>query len=310
MNLYSKKVENIIESYIRKQKEFCNNLKKYYNKQIEKQIKLIDINLNGLSYKMLTHKKKSGITLSIIKKKSFEKIESLNILKALKYYAKAKNILNNKEIIMLDIGGNMGWYPSFLGRFGYTILSFEPLPQNYYISRRNYCLINRNSNVVIITKGISTEDKICNYYKGIKSFSNGMTLCNDERNKLLNNKFKKIGKVYLTKLSNFIPYLSKKNVALIKIDVEGSEGKVIESGIELITKYHVPFIFIEFTPKFLLEHKTNPKEFIKLFLDNGYKISLNGFLDKKYITINELIKKTKFQVNCYLIFQKIMEKID
>lgn len=209
---------------------------------------------------------------------------------------------------MLDIGGNMGWYPSFLGRFGYTILTFEPLPQNYYISKRNYCLLNKNSNVIIITKGINDKEKICDYYKDINSFSNGMILCNNKRKKLLNNHFQKIGKVHLTQLRKFIPYLIQKNVALIKIDVEGGEGKVIESGIELIIKYHVPFIFIEFSPKFLIEHKTNPKKFIKLFVDNGYEISLNGFLNKKYISIDKLMKKTKFQKNCYFTYKKIMEK--
>lgn len=208
---------------------------------------------------------------------------------------------------MLDIGGNIGWYPSFLGRFGYTILTFEPYPQNYYLSKRNYCLLNKNSNVIIITKGISNEEKICDYYKDVNNFSNGMTVCNNKKKKLLN-QFQKNGKVYLTKLNKFIPFLIHKSIALIKIDVEGSEGKVIESGLELITKYHVPFIFIEFSPKFLMEHKTDPKKFIKIFLDNGYIISLHGFLNKKYLTINELMKKTKIQKNCYFIYKKIMEK--
>ena len=33
---------------------------------------------------------------------------------------------------------------------------------------------------------------------------------------------------------------------MIKMDIEGSEGKAFESGIELITKYHVPFILMEY----------------------------------------------------------------
>ena len=36
----------------------------------------------------------------------------------------------------------------------------------------------------------------------------------------------------LTKLSNYKLFI-KKNLALIKIDVEGSEGKVFKGGIEL-----------------------------------------------------------------------------
>ena len=55
--------------------------------------------------------------------------------------------------------------------------------------------------------------------------------------------FRKNGITYLTKLSNYVEFLSTKNVALIKIDVEGCEGKAIENGIELISKYYIPFIF-------------------------------------------------------------------
>lgn len=40
--------------------------------------------------------------------------------------------------------------------------------------------------------------------------------------------FNKKSIVTLTKLSNFIPFLSEKHAALIKIDVEGSEEAVIK----------------------------------------------------------------------------------
>ena len=65
---------------------------------------------------------------------------------------------------MLDIGGNIGWYPSLLGRYGYTILTFEPYPNNYYRNRKNCCLLKINFNVIIITKGLNNEDKICGFY--------------------------------------------------------------------------------------------------------------------------------------------------
>lgn len=57
-----------------------------------------------------------------------------------------------------------------------------------------------------------------------------------------------------------MPYLSRKHIALIKLDIEGGEGKVIEDAIELINKYHVPFVFTEFAPKYLEKHGTNPKK--------------------------------------------------
>jgi FkbM family methyltransferase len=238
------------------------------------------------------------------KKHCFEKKESLNIMAALKYYSQKSQTIDNKNIFMLDIGGNIGWYPSLLGRFGYTILTFEPNYDNYYINRKNFCYINRNSNVIIITKGLNNEEKICDYYR--HGHTNGMTICytntTNNTEKVLPHGFVKESTVVLTKLSYFIPYLSDKNVALIKIDIEGSEGIVIENGIDLITKHHVPFIFLEFSPSFLKEHKTDPKNFIQLFLNNGYKISLKSFLSKEYISLDYLLKIVRFQKNIYLIY--------
>ena len=207
---------------------------------------------------------------------------------------------------MLDIGGNIGWYPSLLGRYCYTILTFEPYPNNYYVNRKNYCLLNRNSNVIIITKGLNNEEKICEYYMQKIATTNGLTLCNDNKDKIVTGNFIKHSKVVLTKLSNFIPFLSKKNVALIKIDIEGSEGIVIENGIDLIRKYKVPFVFIEFTPKLLIEHKTDSKKFIQIFLDNGYKISTEGFLSNNYISYDELLQITGYQINIYLVYKEFL----
>ena len=137
---------------------------------------------------------------------------------------------------MLDIGGNLGVYPSFLGKFGYSIITFEASPRNSYILYKNYCLINKNSNIIIVNKGLSNEEKICNYYSQIKTIGNGVVLCdeNEKITKAGNLNLQKEFEIKLTKLSNFLPYLSNKNIALIKLDIEGGEGIVIEDAIELI----------------------------------------------------------------------------
>ena len=131
-------------------------------------------------------------------------------------------------------------------------------------------------------------------------------MCEDNNKKIIYEQYIKYSKVSLTKFSNFIPFLSKKNIALIKIDIEGSEGIVIKNGIDLIKKYKVPFIFIEFTPKLLIQHNTNPKKLMRFFLYNGYKISTEGFLSNNYISIHELLKRTNYQINIYLIYTKFL----
>ena len=299
---------NILEPYINEQNDFCVNQKKYFNKLLEDQIKLQNINLNGMIYQMYIYKDKNFMTHDFNLYKSFETKETINILKALEFYRVKNNIFNNKDIFILDIGGNIGWYPSFLGRFGYSILTFEPFERNYYILKKNYCMLN-NSNVVIITKGLDKNEKLCDYYIHIKNTGNGMIICDEKymKNNLLRRNFKKSSQVSLTKLSNFFPYLSNKNIALIKIDIEGGEGNAIEGGIEMITKYHVPFIIIEFSPLFLKEHGTDPKKLIELFIENGYIISFEGFLNNNYISIEELMKKIGFQKNCYFIYKNVLK---
>ncbi len=136
---YKPEADNILLPYIKQQNDFCHNKQKF-NKLIEDQLILQQVNLNGIVYEMYIYKTKNFMTNGFKKYKSFERVETINLLKALQYYGKKKNITNNKDIFMLDIGGNIGWYPSFLGRFGYSILSFEPLETNYYVLNKNYCL--------------------------------------------------------------------------------------------------------------------------------------------------------------------------
>ena len=99
----------------------------------------------------------------------------INVLKALEFYSKKKN-LENKDIFLLDIGSNIGWYTYYLGKYGYKILSFEASTINNYILYKNYCL-NKYVNITLINKGLDTDDKKCilktvNYNRG-----DGMIFC-------------------------------------------------------------------------------------------------------------------------------------
>ena len=102
------------------------------------------------------------------------------------------------------------------------------------------------------------------------NIGNGKINCHEKTDvNVMNN-----GEIILTKLSNYIPFLESKNLAMIKMDIEGSEGKAFESGIELITKYHVPFIFMEFAPPALSKYGANPQILLENFIRSGYKINI------------------------------------
>ena len=295
----------VFKKDIQLQNKFCKNQNIYFNKKFDEMIRLAKVKFYNKEFNMYIYKKKDIISKFIIKTKKWESLETNNLLKALDYYSK-KKCLSNDKIFILDIGANIGWYTFILSKYGYNIISFEPSKLNYYILRKNYCM-NKESNIILINKGLYTEDKKCNLYNLKGNIGNGMIICDNNTNTNLLKNLIKNGEMELTKLSNYIPFIKKKLV-LIKIDVEGSEGKVFEGGIELITKYHIPFIFLEFTPLSLKLHGTEPKSFLNFFLINGYKISPFNFLDHRSYSLDFIIKKVKNLMNLYITYSKVIEK--
>ena len=209
---YNKNNNNIIEEYIRLQNNFCNYPDKYVNQSFEQFIKLTNFSFKNISYQMYVYKKEDNyMSNEIIRSAKYEPFHMSNFLDALKYYGKSRNIIKNEDIYMLDIGGNLGAYPSFLGKLGYSVLTFEASPRNAYIINiyKNYCHINRNSNIIIINKGLSNVEKTCNYFSQVDGIGNGIVLCdeNEERTMAAGYNFKKTFEIKLTKLSNFLPFL-------------------------------------------------------------------------------------------------------
>jgi hypothetical protein len=172
--------DNILEPYINAQKDFCENHNKYYNQKYEDEIYLNDIKFNELKYKMYIYKSPNFLKTEFEKYGSFEFDLGNYMIEALNFYSLKNNELKNRDIYILDIGGNVGWYPSLLGRYNYSILSFEAYEKNYYVAKKNYCYLNNNSNVIIITKGLGKENKKCHYFNHFSSAGNGMVICNDK----------------------------------------------------------------------------------------------------------------------------------
>ena len=88
------------------------------------------------------------------------------------------------------------------------------------------------------------------------------------------------------------------------MDVEGSEGDVINSGIEFISKYHVPFIFIEFREQYLNMQGIEPKKLLEILEQNGYLFSKDNFLSKLYLSIEDILKLRS--ANLYVIYSKFV----
>ena len=269
---------------------------------IENNIKLAHVEFNGNNFDMFVYKNNDYISNKIFSVHQWETQNTKKIIKALDYYSKKKK-LENKDIYMLDIGANIGWFTYFFGKYGYKIISFEASKINNYILYKNYCL-NKDINVTIINKGLDIEEQNCNLINVKSNIGDGSIYCKNREKS--NNLFD--GEIFydikLTKLSKYIKFFSDKNLALMKIDVEGAEGNVIFGGKEIISEYHIPFILMEFQIKLLETHRTNVKEFLEFFENNGYKFSMFDFFNDKYISSSDILKLQK-NMDLFAVHNKI-----
>lgn len=282
------------------QSYFCKNPHAFNNTLIEENIKTVNIHFNDIIFQMFVYKNDDYISKTISESGKWEQKETQSLLSSLLYYTKKKNIIEN-DVYLLDIGANIGWYSLILGKKGFNVISFEPSKLNYYILLKNYCL-NKDISMTIINRGLDIEEKNSTIYHPLDNLGDAIIFHNDSKiNK--SNYFKE--EIKITRLSNYIEYLKDKNLALIKLDIEGYEEKAIKGGIDLIIKYHIPFILMEFQPNLLKKQGTNPRTFLEIFENNGYKMSRKGFFSKKYDSIDNLINQ--ILINIYIVYTKFLD---
>ena len=158
--------------------------------------------------------------------------------------------------LFIDVGSPTGFYSlvSLKSSPRNLVIAVEALPINYYRILTNFRLNKIDfSRVKIFNLVITDEDKIVRFesHEELSYTSKG--------GRISNNGFS-INAIRLDSLE--ITDLSLK-VRGIKIDTEGEDLKVIQGGINLITK---------FKPKIIIEaRKENAKEINDFFLDLGYR---------------------------------------
>ena len=290
------------KKYIDNQHHFCQSNDLFIDKEIDNKIKKVRAHLGNISFEMYVYKSDDYVSDSISGSGSWESSSMRKIINCLNYYSQKKK-LSKKEITVLDIGANVGWYSFYLANDGYKLYSFEVSRINSYILKKNFCL-NENINITLINKGIGPKEEKCLLHHPSHNIGNAVILCG-ENAKISRNTKNLTEEVEFTKLSNYYDFLSEKNIALIKLDVEGSEGKVINSGIEFISKYHVPFLIVEFNNDYLKLQGTDPKKILEIFEQNGYLFSKGDFFSKTYLSIDQILKLKS--PNLYIIYSKFLE---
>ncbi len=236
--------------------EYADLIAKTDLEKIEIYDREVTMTMKNLGIKMLVMKNDYRSTpLEMFNFGKYEKEELDLTLKLIK-----------ENVVVFDIGANIGWYTINIGlaKPKIKIFAFEPIPQTFELLKKNIRL-NNLENVNPVNLGLSDRNGEFFLYfypegTGNSSFKN-----------LSGNSNKNVEKIIckVETLDNFVNE-QKTKVDFIKCDVEGAEMLVFKGGVKTIDKYK-PIILTEMLRKWSAKFKYHPNDIMKLLKEIGYQ---------------------------------------
>jgi len=193
---------------------FKQGSKNYSNlqKKIEQSLKKVDLKVN----KVFSFKEFGKIVFPYY---SMGKDNSFNLFNAnelVVFYIYLKNKKKYKNVA--DMGANLGLHSIILNKCGYNVTSFEPDPVTFNKLKANIKL-NKIKNIKLVNKAVYTNNKTVRFTRVFDNIF-GSHISAEKSSYGM----KKEIMVKTVKISELIEKFD-----FIKIDIEGSESKVIRS---------------------------------------------------------------------------------
>lgn len=163
---------------------------------------------------------------------------------------------------IVDCGANIGNHSVFFAKvLGADVISFEPQPFNHLILKANILLNNCQSNFLLIEKGAGEKKDILSLHMAVEdNYGSFTTEKKFVKTKSNDPSILKTFNISIEKMDDEIGFL-KKEISIIKIDVEGMELSVLK-GARQIIKNNLPAIAAEcFTKSMFNEVKKFLSEF-------------------------------------------------
>ena len=277
-----KKVPGVLAFYYRVAVPFGDFL---YEKARVKKTVLADIQGN----KMYLDTNDNSMVPKLLMDRSIEEYETELFKKAVK-----------EGMVVVDVGANIGYYTliaaRLVGKNGF-VYAFEPEPSSYNLLYKN---IKENSytNIVSVRKAISNKEERTKFWFN-KFASPCSSLSEANLSEKSRNRFSKKDEfieIDAITLDNFFEKVVKsKKIDVIKIDVQGAEGLVLEGAEEILKSNNSLKIFTEIWPDGLKSLGTDPYELLKKMEGYGFEIRLINERRQalEHIEITDLIKRAK-----------------
>ncbi len=200
------------------------------------------------------------------------------------------DILKNKNLVVFDVGSNLGNYSKFISSIFYkqeiNIHSFEPIKE----------LLNsqkiKSGNLIKNNVAVSDKNGVIKFYeRNISSQSSLYEYSNLENDKII--------KSYDIETINLIDYMEKlniKNIDILKLDVEGKELDIIKSLFQSSKNIYIKIIKIESAyRKHNQDSFSNLLEIYAILNSNNYEFFGNTntkYLDNKiFFSDSYFVKK-------------------
>lgn len=180
----------------------------------------------------------------------------------------------------IDVGANIGWHTLIaakaVGPEGHVI-AFEPAPVSFEILRHN-AEVNGCRNAILVPKALS--DKPGSVRLHLSDTNKGHNTILDEPG------LKETIDVEAVPLDDYMKDVARE-VALVKIDVEGAEGLVLEGMRETLRKHPQMAILMEFYPALIRRSRFDPAAMLRKFLDAGYEVQVIAANSSELSAIHE-----------------------
>lgn len=203
-----------------------------------------------------------------------------------------------KGMTVLDLGGNIGFYTilarSLVGQEG-RVFSFEPFPNNASLIRAS---IKENffTNVTVVEAAAS--DRV-----GKATLHLSPDACSEHSLLDLNFQYNlepqqnEIEVQVLTVDEYFEKNVGDFKVDFIKMDIEGSESRALKGMQKVLQANKHLMLMTEFWPNGFKEDNKDPKDFLKMLDEIGFKIHNIDSFEQKIVpvTVDEMMEIVHFR---------------
>ena len=254
---------------------FCTRVSSFIiNPQIIVRNIAFDLSSGKLQFLMYIYQNNDIVSNDIARKGSWDLGKLKEMVRILEKFRVSRKLLRH-QVNFIDIGANVGWFSTVLANIGYSVVSFEPMPQNELILRKNQCEFRktaRQNTWIYVNKGLGATKNTCKIISRNTNLGDGVTECGE--NVPFPSDFSVRAVIDVDKLDMIIPRdkISQLNIGMVKIDVENYEKFVIEGGQEFFKHPEIKIVFLEFLSR--LEENTKRNAWVYEFMtSNGFILS-------------------------------------